>query len=102
MSEAARAAVIQEHCKELKLAAVVREYPALCRQARDGGWAYEANGTYSEPFRTREEARTAAKLAASEQATPGESAHISFEDEKGRWHNEVDSGTDRPRTIVEG
>src|SRR5271166_1450298 len=41
MSEAARAAVIQEHCKELKLAAVVREYPALCRQARDGGWAYE-------------------------------------------------------------
>jgi len=41
MSEAARAAVIQEHCKELKLAAVMREYPALCRQARDGGWAYE-------------------------------------------------------------
>jgi DNA replication protein DnaC len=41
MSEAARAAVIQEHCKELKLAAVVRDYPALCRQARDGGWAYE-------------------------------------------------------------
>ena len=41
MSDTARAAVIQEHCKELKLAAVVREYPALCRQARDGGWAYE-------------------------------------------------------------
>ena len=31
MSDAARAAVIQEHCKELKLAAVVR----------DGSWAYE-------------------------------------------------------------
>jgi DNA replication protein DnaC len=30
-----------EHCKELKLAAVIRDYPALCRQARDGGWAYE-------------------------------------------------------------
>ena len=41
MSDAARTAVILEHCKELKLAAVVREYPALCRQARDGGWAYE-------------------------------------------------------------
>jgi DNA replication protein DnaC len=41
MSDAARTAVIQEHCKELELAAVVRDYPALCRQARDGGWAYE-------------------------------------------------------------
>jgi DNA replication protein DnaC len=41
MSDAARAAVIQEHCRELKLAAVVRDYAALCRQARDGGWAYE-------------------------------------------------------------
>src|SRR5215469_10929721 len=41
MSNTAQAAVIQEHCKELKLAAVVRDYPALCRQARDGGWAYE-------------------------------------------------------------
>jgi hypothetical protein len=68
----------------------------------DGGWAYEANGTYSEPFRTRDAARAAAKLAASEQATPGETAQISYEDEKGRWHNEVDSGTDRPKTTVEG
>ena len=34
MSDAARTAVIQEHYKELKLAAVVRDYPALCRQAR--------------------------------------------------------------------
>jgi DNA replication protein DnaC len=41
MNDTAQAAVIQEHCKELKLAAVVRDYPALCRQARDGGWAYE-------------------------------------------------------------
>jgi hypothetical protein len=38
----------------------------------DGGWAYEANGTYSEPFPTRDLARKAAKLAASEQATPRE------------------------------
>jgi hypothetical protein len=68
----------------------------------DGGWAYEANGTFSEPFPTREAARKAAKLAASEQAIPGETTRISYEDEKGRWHNEVDSGTDRPRTTVEG
>jgi hypothetical protein len=68
----------------------------------DGGWAYEANGTYSEPFPTRKAARRAAKLAASEQSAPGESAQISYEDEKGRWHTEVDSGTDRPKTIVEG
>jgi Uncharacterized protein conserved in bacteria (DUF2188) len=37
----------------------------------DGGWAYEANGTYSEPFPTRDAARKAAKLAASEQAASG-------------------------------
>jgi Uncharacterized protein conserved in bacteria (DUF2188) len=68
----------------------------------DGGWAYEANGTYSEPFATRDLARKAAKLAASEQAAPGETTQISYEDEKGHWHNEVDSGTDRPKTTVEG
>jgi DNA replication protein DnaC len=41
MSNAACEAVIQEYCRELKLAAVVRDYPGLCRRARDGGWAYE-------------------------------------------------------------
>lgn len=68
----------------------------------DGGWAYEANGTFSEPFPTRDAARKAASLAAREQATPGETAKISFEDEKGHWHTETDSGTDRPITSVEG
>src|SRR5581483_2086576 len=34
-------AVIRDHCRELKLAAFVREYPALCRRARDGGQPYE-------------------------------------------------------------
>ena len=68
----------------------------------DGGWAYEVNGTYSEPFPTRDEARNAAKRAASEQAQPGETTHIFYEDETGRWHNEVDSGTDRPKTTVKG
>lgn len=41
MSNAASEAVIQEYCRELKLAAVVRDYPGLCRRARDAGWAYE-------------------------------------------------------------
>lgn len=41
MSNAACEAVIQEYCRELKLAAVVRDYPGLCRRARDGGWPYE-------------------------------------------------------------
>jgi DNA replication protein DnaC len=41
MSSAALEAVIREHCRELKLAAFVREYPALCRRARDGGRPYE-------------------------------------------------------------
>jgi hypothetical protein len=67
----------------------------------DGGWAYEANGTYSEAFPTQATARRAAKLAAAEQATPGETTRISYEDDKGRWHHETDQGTDRPSTKVE-
>lgn len=68
----------------------------------DGGWAYEANGTFSEKFRTRGEARVAAKRAAAEQTAPGESSAISYEDEKGKWHDEVAAGSDRPVTEVEG
>jgi hypothetical protein len=68
----------------------------------DGGWAYEANGTFSEPFRTREEARKAARLAAREQETPGQPTPIEYEDEKGRWHHEVAEGMDRPKTEVKG
>jgi hypothetical protein len=68
----------------------------------DGAWAYEVNGTYSEKFSTREVARKAAKLAASEQAASGETTPISYGDEKGHWHNEGARGNDRPKTIVEG
>jgi hypothetical protein len=68
----------------------------------DGGWAYEVNGTYSERFSTHDAARKAAKLAASEQAEPGESIAISYEDESGHWHSEVARGDDRPKTSVEG
>jgi hypothetical protein len=68
----------------------------------DGGWAYRANGTYSEPFPSHDAARKAAERAAREQIAPGEATPISYEDDKGHWHNEVSSGNDRPETDVEG
>jgi hypothetical protein len=68
----------------------------------DGGWAYEANGTFSEPFKTQDAARQAATLAAQEQRLAGETVAISYEDEHGHWHSEMDAGDDRPTTIVEG
>jgi hypothetical protein len=68
----------------------------------DGGWAYRANGTYSEPFPSHDSARKAAELAAREQLAPGASTPISYEDDKGHWHNEVAKGDDRPETEVEG
>ena len=41
MSQAVRDAVVAQYAKTLKLPAMVREYPALARQAREEGWAYE-------------------------------------------------------------
>ena len=68
----------------------------------DGGWAYRANGTFSETFPSHDAAREAAERAAQEQITPGESTPISYEDDKGRWHDELSVGDDRPETDVEG
>jgi len=68
----------------------------------DGGWAYEANGTFSETFRTRDQARRAARLAASEQSLPGQAVPIDYEDDKGKWHHEIADGDDRPEAIVKG
>jgi hypothetical protein len=68
----------------------------------DGGWAYRANGTYSERFSTHDQARAAALRAAKEQAMSGEDASISWEDSEGRWHNELSKGDDRPETEVDG
>jgi Uncharacterized protein conserved in bacteria (DUF2188) len=68
----------------------------------DGGWAYTADGTFSELFRTREAARKALKVAASERVVPGETVKVSYDAEKGRWHSEADSGTDRPNARVDG
>jgi hypothetical protein len=68
----------------------------------DGGWAYRANGTYSERFASHDEARQAALRAAREQQEPGETTFISWEDSDGKWHNETAAGNDRPETDVEG
>ena len=37
----------------------------------DGGWAYRFDGTYSETFRTHDDALAAAKIAAAEQQVAG-------------------------------
>ncbi|MEI9804253.1 MAG: DUF2188 domain-containing protein [Pseudolabrys sp.] len=66
----------------------------------DGGWAYKAGGVFSEPYPTHAAALRAAKSAAAEQKVPGETAEIEFEDEKGKWHRETASGSDRPNTTI--
>lgn len=68
----------------------------------DGGWAYNANGTFSESFKTHDEARQAALRAAREQGVPGESTLITWEDSDGHWHKEFAASNDRPETRVEG
>jgi len=68
----------------------------------DGGWAYRADGVFSETFPSHDMARKAAERVAQEQVVPGDATEISYEDEKGRWHDELSSGDDRPKTDVEG
>jgi hypothetical protein len=67
----------------------------------DGGWAYKVGDVFSETFRTHDEALTAARRAAKEQEQPGETTDISWEDERGRWHDETAQGGDRPHTDVQ-
>jgi len=66
----------------------------------DGGWAYKAEGVFSETFPTHAAALKAAQLAAAEQRVPGRTEEIQYEDEKGRWHTETARGTDRPATNI--
>jgi hypothetical protein len=66
----------------------------------DEGWAYTADGTFSERFNTHKEALEAAKRAAQEQRAPGATHAIEYEDENGKWHTETSSGSDRPETEV--
>jgi hypothetical protein len=66
----------------------------------DGGWAYKANGVFSETFASHDEARRAARRAAKEQGAPGDATGISYEDKDGHWHDELSAGDDRPHTSV--
>ncbi|MEJ2375250.1 MAG: DUF2188 domain-containing protein [Pseudolabrys sp.] len=66
----------------------------------DGGWAYKANGVYSESFPSHAAALQAAEAAAAEQRVPGTTQIIQYEDENGRWHTETARGSDRPATAV--
>jgi hypothetical protein len=66
----------------------------------DGGWAYKAEGVFSEPFPTRAAALKAAQAAATEQKVPGNTEEILYEDEKGKWHTETARGSDRPDTRI--
>ena len=66
----------------------------------DGGWAYKVGAVFSEPYATRALATAAAKRAAAEQRVPGRTEVISYEDEKGQWHEETASGSDRPNTHI--
>jgi hypothetical protein len=68
----------------------------------DGGWAYKADGVFSETFRSHDEARHAAERAARSQNVPGEDGEISYEDKDGHWHDEHSSGDDWPQTDVKG
>lgn len=66
------------------------------------GWAYQVGDTYSETFPDHDAAREAARDAAREQIQPGKTVGIAFEDAKGKWHEELSDGRDRPHTNVTG
>lgn len=66
----------------------------------NGGWAYKADGTFSETFDSRDEAVAAARRAAGEQQVSDAGGDIEYEDEKGKWHLEPSAGDDRPETEV--
>ena len=65
----------------------------------EDGWAYTAEGTYSETFASALALAAAQRPPAS--SAPGQTTSIEYEDDKGEWHREVASGRDRPATEVE-
>ena len=67
----------------------------------DGGWAFKLGDTISETFGSHDAAYAAAKRVAAEQMRPGQTVGISWEDERGRWHDEISSGDDRPDVDIQ-
>ncbi len=68
----------------------------------DGGWAYAVDGSFSETFSNHDAALKAARRAAGEQRVSGDTHGIVYEDARGRVHEELSDGNDRPSTDVEG
>ncbi len=66
----------------------------------DGGWAYQAEGSYSETYPTRETALAAAKVAAEEQIMAGPDEEIEYEEVDATWKIEHADGHDRPKVKV--
>jgi hypothetical protein len=66
----------------------------------DGGWAFKLGDTISETFPSHDAAVAAVKRVAREQQVAGETSAISWEDERGRWHEELSRGDDRPEVEV--
>jgi Uncharacterized protein conserved in bacteria (DUF2188) len=66
----------------------------------DGGWAYKADGSFSETFATHAAALAAAQKAAGEQRASGVTDGIVYQDAAGTLHEEVSEGDDRPDTSV--
>jgi hypothetical protein len=67
----------------------------------DGGWAYKVGQTFSETFRSKDEALRAAHRAADEQQVAGNTEGIRYEDAQGEWHDEISKGGDRPEATVD-
>lgn len=66
----------------------------------NGGWAFKFENTLSQTYPTHADALAAAKRVAMEQQRPGADTGISWEDEKGRWHDELADGDDRPEVEI--
>lgn len=66
----------------------------------DGGWAFKLGDTLSATYPNHDAAYAAAKRVAIEQQRPGETVGISWEDERGRWHDELEPGDDRPEVQI--
>ncbi len=66
----------------------------------DGGWAYKVQDALSETYSSHEAALRAARDAAARQTLAGTTDGIVYQDDQGRWHEELADGRDRPATRV--
>ncbi|HEV2573848.1 DUF2188 domain-containing protein [Methylocella sp. CPCC 101449] len=67
----------------------------------DGGWAYKVGDVLSETYPTHKMAHEAAAAAAQRQQVAGKTDGIEYEDSRGKWHQELAPGNDRPETELE-